>query len=72
MTVPPRPRYTIYTYPLQKKIQDERMPMNEDQMTPKQAIYQIKIKGFLDNKWSDWFDGFSITHNGETETILII
>lgn len=34
------------------------------------ATYQIRIKGNLDLKWSDWFDGFSITCL-ETETILV-
>ena len=33
----------------------------------KSIRYQIHIRGKLDPKWSDWFDGFSITHtNGET------
>lgn len=36
-----------------------------------QEIYQIKIKGFLDDKWSDWFDSFTITHHGDYETLLI-
>ena len=31
--------------------------------------YQIRIKGILDEKWSDWFDGFTITHQ-ENETVL--
>ncbi len=34
------------------------------------ATYQIKVKGNLDPSWSDWFDGFSITAQGD-ETILI-
>ncbi len=34
------------------------------------ATYQIKVKGNLDPYWSDWFDGFSITAQGD-ETILI-
>ena len=33
-------------------------------------IYEIKIQGFLDQKWSDWFDGFTITHQGYTVTLL--
>lgn len=29
--------------------------------------YQIHINGTLDLRWSDWFDGFTITHiNGDT------
>lgn len=31
--------------------------------------YEIRIKGILDEKWSDWFDGFTITHQ-ENETLL--
>jgi len=45
--------------------------MNKEQNIPEEEIYQIKIKGFLDDKWSDWFDGFTITHQGESETLLI-
>jgi len=33
------------------------------------AAYQIRVKGNLDPKWSDWFDGFSITSQ-EDETLL--
>jgi len=35
-----------------------------------QHIYQIRIEGMLDEKWSDWFDGFSITCLCEDETVL--
>jgi len=35
-----------------------------------QAIYQIRVKGNLDQKWSDWFDGFTITPQGNDETLL--
>ncbi len=32
------------------------------------AIYQIRIRGYLRAKWSEWFDGMTITRldNGET------
>lgn len=33
------------------------------------AIYQIRVKGILDPSWSDWFDNFSITTQGE-ETLM--
>ena len=33
-------------------------------------IYQIKIQGFLDKEWADWFDGFSITHEPDGTTML--
>ena len=32
-------------------------------------VYRIKIKGHLDTKWEDWFEGMTITHKGE-DTIL--
>lgn len=25
-----------------------------------QSVYRIKVRGTLDPKWSDWFDGFEI------------
>lgn len=31
-------------------------------MNPTQEnCYQIRVKGLLDPKWADWFDGFSLT-----------
>jgi len=31
------------------------------------AVYEIRVIGRLDQTWSDWFDGFTITqHNDET------
>ena len=45
--------------------------MSNEHTIPEEEIYQIKIKGFLDDQWSDWFDGLTITHPGETETLLV-
>jgi hypothetical protein len=36
----------------------------------KPAIYQIRVKGNLDKKWSDWFDGFAIEPKPNDETLL--
>ena len=36
-----------------------------------QATYQIRVKGSLDRKWSDWFDGFTITPQCNDETLLV-
>ena len=33
------------------------------------AQYRIKLKGYLDDKWSDWFDEMAISHGGG-QTIL--
>ena len=35
-----------------------------------QEVYQIVVKGHLDNEWSDWFDGLTITLVDNGETIL--
>jgi hypothetical protein len=32
--------------------------------------YQIKVKGVLDDTWSDWFDGLTITHDAAGNTLL--
>ena len=37
----------------------------------KPAHYRIRVKGNLENKWSEWFDGFSITPQTNAETVLI-
>lgn len=34
------------------------------------SIYQVKIKGYIDANWSDWFDGWSIEHEGEDSSVL--
>jgi hypothetical protein len=32
--------------------------------------YEIKIKGHLDQRWSDWFAGLKLTHLEGDETLL--
>jgi hypothetical protein len=32
--------------------------------------YQIKVKGQLDPRWSEWFDGLAISHEADGSTIL--
>ena len=31
---------------------------------------EIRVKGRIDQDWSDWFEGLTITHTDEDETIL--
>ena len=31
---------------------------------------EIRVKGRIDEHWSEWFDGFKISHHGENETVL--
>ncbi len=33
--------------------------------------YKIKIKGHLDIKWADWFDGMQIIHENDGTTTLM-
>ena len=35
------------------------------------GVYRIKVKGILDRKWSDWFDGFIILPQPDDETLLV-
>jgi len=32
--------------------------------------YRIRVKGTLDRRWSDWFDGLTITYPSDNETLL--
>ncbi len=40
----------------------------EDHHAPGQ--YEIRLKGHLDDKWADWFDGLTITRADNGETLL--
>ena len=33
-------------------------------------IYQIRFKGHLENKWSDWFGGMTISLEENEETLV--
>jgi hypothetical protein len=34
------------------------------------VVYQIRIKGQLDTQWSNWFEGMTITLEGNGDTLL--
>ncbi len=40
----------------------------EDHHEPER--YEIRIKGHLDDKWADWFDGLTIRREDNGETLL--
>ena len=40
----------------------------EDHHDP--ACYEIRIKGHLDSRWADWFEGLTITREANGETWL--
>jgi len=34
------------------------------------SIYEIRVQGHLDQRWSTWFDGLTITYEGVDVTVL--
>ena len=34
------------------------------------GLYTLRIKGHLDNRWADWFEGLTITLEDNGETLL--
>jgi len=34
------------------------------------AVYEIQVKGHLDDRWSEWFDGFTIVPQADEVTQL--
>jgi hypothetical protein len=34
------------------------------------GCYEIRLKGHLDARWSDWFEGLSFTHESDGTTTL--
>lgn len=44
--------------------------MTEDKKKDATEIYEIKIQGQLDTKWSEWFYGMTITHEHDVGTTL--
>jgi hypothetical protein len=36
-----------------------------------QAVYQIQVQGKLDEKWSDWFGGMTVTVQSERDDVPI-
>lgn len=33
--------------------------------------YRIVVQGELEERWSDWFDGFTVTLEGENQSVLL-
>jgi hypothetical protein len=42
----------------------------EKKMSMPQEFYQITVKGHLDNRWANWFEGLTITREDNGETLL--
>ena len=35
------------------------------------GLYEIRLKGHLDDRWADWFEGLTLTREDNGETLLI-
>jgi hypothetical protein len=49
----------------------EEVTMTESPEGSRQNVYQIRVQGHLDQKWSGWFDSLTITPQEEGETLLV-
>jgi hypothetical protein len=62
----------VEIYPCQGKRtrrgMSETHASTEDQYEP--GLYEIRIKGHLDDRWSDWFGGLTITLEDNGDTLL--
>lgn len=43
--------------------------MSDEQQKHTSEIYEIKIQGHLDTRWSEWFYGMTIIHEGDSTTL---
>jgi hypothetical protein len=48
--------------------------MSETHALPKykneSGLYEIRLKGHLDDRWAEWFGGLTITLDGDSDTLL--
>jgi hypothetical protein len=51
-----------------------RRSMSETHALPEchddSGLYEIRLKGHLDNRWADWFEGLTITLEDQGDTLL--
>jgi len=44
--------------------------MSEQRQFDQPSIYRIRVSGYLEERWSDWFDGMRIIPQPDGETLL--
>ena len=47
---------------------NETLASMEDHYEPQ--LYEIRLKGHLDDRWADWFEGLTITLEDNGDTLL--
>lgn len=45
-------------------------PLPPKNSTPEPPVYQIRIQGHLDEQWTEWFGGMSVTLEADGQTLL--
>jgi hypothetical protein len=45
-------------------------PTHPPPQTPATGSYEIRVKGRLDDRWTAWFDGLSLTHDTDGTTLI--
>ncbi len=43
-----------------------------DEEHNQQQCYEIRLKGYLDDRWAEWFDGMTITLEENGDTLLTV
>ena len=46
--------------------------MTEEHNADERRVYQIKLQGRLDDRWSDWFNGLMVVVEGENSPITTL
>jgi hypothetical protein len=45
--------------------------MDDDRCHDEQAVYHITVRGIVDEQWSDWLAGLTITPQPDGSTLLV-
>ena len=44
--------------------------MSEKSAVDEAGRYEIRLKGHLDSRWAEWFDGLSLTNSSDGTTVI--
>lgn len=44
--------------------------MDQSDKPSRSTYYEIRVEGHLDDGWSEWFDGLSVTSQANGETLI--
>jgi hypothetical protein len=58
------------THLTNQNLDKEAQSMADGRRFDKQEVYQIRVRGHLDDSWSEWFEGLNVTHEKDGITVL--